>query len=301
MEAETIFVQTDPAFDIVLWAIKELRDRNRLRLRHCQRAHIDNIASNHEQDDQALFFGGQIPAMGNKQFGRTASSIIRMCMLEAVGIRQDWWPKIGIHTNSRNRAALEMEDIMVPRFHLANAQEIAKNYWSKYDQLYPHSLIENKVDGLANNQQGSMPSMMFIFRRNFTEVIEITTTFNATPQGNQTFSSYVSVTCIVRDILEGEDGPHTNQLRAFMQPLNNRDQYFQEVLNIRNVEGAENLRNPLEIEHNEENEEDDEEQNEEEHVEENQEEHEEDNEANADLNNLSANLANLTVDRYKNQ
>ena len=90
-----------------------------------------------------------------------------------------------------------------------------------------------------------MPSMMLIFRNNFTELIEITTTFNTTRREEHRFNSYVHVACIVREIREGEDGPYTIRLKALMQPFNISVEYFDQVMSLRNVEDAQNLQSPL--------------------------------------------------------
>ena len=90
-----------------------------------------------------------------------------------------------------------------------------------------------------------MPSMMLIFRNNFTELIEITTTFDATRREKHRFNSYVHVACIVREIREGEDGPHTIHLKALMQPFNISVEYFDLVIKLRNEEDAKNLPSPL--------------------------------------------------------
>ena len=222
MEGETIFVQTDLAFHAVNLALTELRDQHRLHVTHSQIASIDDIESNDEQEDHRLRFGGQnAPITARESFSRTASEIVPMCMLEAVGINRDLWPQIGnTVSNARNQDKLQREVFIHPLFSLATDDWTAIHYWLKYCQLYPQFRIRNTVQYLNINGQGSMPSMMLIFRNNATEVIEITTTFNATPSEENHFSSYVSVICQVRNISQGEDGPHTTHLKKLMQTSN---------------------------------------------------------------------------------
>ena len=80
---------------------------------------------------------------------------------------------------------------------------------------------------------------MLIFRSNFTEVIEITTTFTATPRENQQFHSYIYVVCIVREISESteedEDGEFTRQLKELMVPVEIEEQYFKEVTKVKKM------------------------------------------------------------------
>ena len=246
MEGETVFVQTDPTFKEVLAVSTELKNQNRLHVTRLQTACIKDIESNDKREDHRLVFGGERAAnMAFVSFGQTASAVVRMCMLEAVGIRRTFWPQIGPRSDGRNRDKLERVVSIGPLFCLANDRGTARYYWWKYDQLYPHFRIEGAVRGLDINQRESMPSMMLIFRNNFTELIEITTTFNTTRREEHRFNSYVHVACIVREIREGEDGPHTIRLKALMQPFNISVEYFDQVMSLRNVEDAQNLQSPL--------------------------------------------------------
>lgn len=236
MEGETIFVQTDPAFRVVLDATNELRDR--LQVTHFQTAVITDIESNHQRDDHRFVFDFV-------SFGRTASAVVRMCMLEAVGVSRKFWPNIGPYSYSRNKNKLEREVVIGPLFCLANDRNTARHYWCKYDQLYPHFRIEDAVSGLDINQQENMSSMMLILRNNFAELIEIITTFTARRRAEHRFNSYVHVTCIVREIQEGKDGPYTIRLKELVQPLNISVEYFDRVMKIRSAEDAQNFPSPL--------------------------------------------------------
>ena len=108
------------------------------------------------------------------------------------------------------------------------------HYWSKYDQLYPHFRIENELHQAGLNRQASIPSMMLIFRGNFTEVVEITTTFEATLMEDQQFESYIHVICIVRKIStkEGNDGKFTRKLKELMVPVEIQKEYFEEMTKV---------------------------------------------------------------------
>ncbi len=245
MNQETIFVQTDPAFNVVLQALTELRNQDRLPVRHYQTASLENIESNDESDDRRLLFGGETEAYANAAFGQTASAVVRMCMLEAAGVPRALWPRMSPTSERRNKANLNREVVLQPLFCLADNRPDARRYWCKYDQLYPHFLIEHEVSQVANNPnnvQATMPSMMLIFRDNFTELVEITTTFTATSMGGQEFNSYIHVTCIVRKIIEGdhEDGSFTKQLKELMQPVHIQAKYY---------EGLKKVKEPKDLEH----------------------------------------------------
>ena len=248
-QEETIFLQTDPAFNAVLVVLKELRDKERLHVKHCQRAWIQGIESNNE-DDKDVFGGKKAETMGPLSFTRTASAVVRMCMLEAVGIKQDLFPNIGNFSFKRNREKTEKKVLIKPLFCLTEDPKRANYYWSKYDQLYPHFLIQKEFDKEdTGKKKANMPSMMLIFSNDIKRVIEITTTFTATPKKHFKFKSYVNVTCIVRDISEG---PCSEFFKALMQPLNIREEYFEEVMKISNKENAETLKSPLRDEDSEE-------------------------------------------------
>ncbi|XP_078354147.1 uncharacterized protein LOC144638763 [Oculina patagonica] len=245
MYPETIFVQTDPAFNVVLEALTELRNQNRLPVMHYQTAFLENIESNDESDDRRLLFGGETEAYANAAFGQTASAVVRMCMLEAAGVPRALWPRMSPTSERRNKAKLNQQVFLQPIFRLATNRPAARRYWCKYDQLYPHFLIEHEVSQVANNVQVSISSMMFIFRNNFTELVEITTTFTATPRGEQEFNSYIHVTCIVRQITEGNDGESTKQLKMLVQPVHIQDNYFKEMTKVKEAKDLEKLPDAL--------------------------------------------------------
>lgn len=150
MNEETIFVQTDPAFNIVRESLIELREQNRLRFIHVQAATLTNIESNYEDDERK--FGGKRKGLANSAFGRTASAVVRMCMLEAAGVpRLLPWPKEGDNTRKRNETKIQnplTDDNNQPlerKFHLADNRRTARRYWSKYDHIYPQIRIEGEI------------------------------------------------------------------------------------------------------------------------------------------------------------
>ena len=105
MAQETIFVQTDPSFDIVLRSLNELNSQGLLQVTHIQTAWIPRIESNIEDDANKHFFG---PANEGciQSFARSASSVARMCMLQATNVHQMHWPKTGNISDPRNKALL---------------------------------------------------------------------------------------------------------------------------------------------------------------------------------------------------
>lgn len=247
MNEETIFVQTDPAFNVVLQSLRELRNQQRLEATRAQTASLVNI----ENGNEAGKFGGRRKIRANAAFGRrTASAVVRMCMLEAVGVKRDLWPKLSHNTDSRNRAKLQRQVIRGPLFRLATEKNVAKHYWSKYDHIYPHFWIEKKVEQVARNRLVNMPSMMLIFRGNFTEVVEIKTTFTAIPRGGQLFDSHIHVICIVRKITaessaERPDGECTKLLKRLMKPVHISDAHYKKMTEVKEGDDLEGLLDDL--------------------------------------------------------
>lgn len=239
MNPETIFVQTDPLFNLPLYSLAELAYQGRLQTTFVQRVFLRNIESNHPIDDRRLMFGGDLAANTKPEaaFGQTASAVVRMCMLEAVNIPRALWPKRKQKSQTRNEGKLNKEILHplpppVNPFRLAINKKQAMHYWSKYDQLYPHFRIQHEVSQVAFNAQASIPGMMLIFRENFTEVIEISTTFTARQRRGKVFHSYVHVACIVRRIIDrGEiDGKFTQDLKFLLQPQEVRNERFKNMM-----------------------------------------------------------------------
>lgn len=244
---ETIFVQTDPAFNLVLNSLNELRNQNRLVVTYFKTASIQNIQSNQEGEDRRFLFGSANESCV-QMFARTASSVLRMCMLKATNVDAVFWPTMGPRSQRRNMANLVSEVLMDGNFHLADNRRDARRYWSRYDHQYPHFLIEETMDFVGANNQAHLPSMMLIFRGNMTEVIEITTTFTATRNNEPTnqFDSYVHVCCIVRSICNGdqsEDGRFTKQLKELMRPTFIKSSYY---TSIRDAKTKDDLPDALE-------------------------------------------------------
>ena len=110
MDQETIFVQTDPAFNIVLQSLLELKNQDRLQLTHLQTASLEDIESNDGDENQRFKFGGKNgPSYANYAFGKTPSAVVRMCMLDAVGVSRSFWPKLGKYSDSRKKEKLQHE------------------------------------------------------------------------------------------------------------------------------------------------------------------------------------------------
>ena len=199
--AEVILMQTDPIFNLVLSALKELRDNERLPLARTtfQRAYINRIER-----------AAPPPYTWRKlhDFSRTASVCFRMAMLEATGIPRDWWPET-VSTEGNTREGNMHREPDPVRFQLAMTEDDAKRYWSCYDQIYPHYIISERYDNTRADDSVDLNSMMVIFRNDFNEMIEITTTVrlqkDLPSMERREYNASVSVVCIRRVIDPGDD------------------------------------------------------------------------------------------------
>ena len=203
---DCIVVKTDFAFDFVNCLITRLWRDEELELQSVQEVQIDNIRSNDEQNEHRFLFGG-INAGDRKRtqcFARTASSVLRMCMLRSANVPEDLYPKFGPRSKRRNEARMRYSSIHGQRFVLTTNEQRAREYYSHYDHLHPHFKIEDQLLQIQPNQWEIMPgSMMYIFRGNFSEIITFNTSFQVMYWPNNIggyYQSFAHVVCQVQKI-----------------------------------------------------------------------------------------------------
>lgn len=236
MAGEVIFVQTDPTFNLVLLAMKQLRDNERVPVDRTtlQTAKITRI-------ERALEEGANndLRYMWDScyDFARTAGVCFRMTMLEATGIRRKYWPRMQPIQQNTRADNMVHHPVAMP-FSLADTQEDARKYWSYYDRLYPHYYISEKYNKTEQNARVPLNSMMVIFRNDFKEMIEITTTVHLTKDAANAgeYDASVHVLCVRRGIDPGDD----ERTPAFQQ--------LQEICRGEQAARAENIREDFIIE-----------------------------------------------------
>ena len=232
MEGDRIFVNVDPPYDYVENKLKEndivMTETNR------QTCTLNAVQSNGREDDSIFAFGGNLDEEKSSEqralaFGRTASAVFRMVMLKTIQIPEGLWPKFGNPAMSRNKDALEFKVITSGgAFQLLNrkgTKENARECWSRYDQVFPHFLIEHEVLK-HKGQKVPFENTMFILRRSAPQVIEITTKAYATmnpplkldwKEGE--FSCKVEVSCTCKTFDQDEANVDTlNELMAEVRP-----------------------------------------------------------------------------------
>lgn len=203
--AEVIFIQTDPTFNLVLRATRELRANGRLPVDRTtsQRAWTERIERRVEDVEDDCYFW-----RSTNNFARTASACIRMAMMEATGISHENWPDRQAAFNNMNTQEEHMHHhpARMP-FQLTDDSSEARRYWSRFDQPYPANYITQKYR--ETELQGMVPlsSIIIIFRNNFTEMIEITTTVSLQKQveNGGIYHASVHVLCIKREIVPPGD------------------------------------------------------------------------------------------------
>lgn len=211
---EYIMFHTDFAFTFVMDVLTRVRNEMvaskkapQLLIQHIQTASIENIESANKVNVN-LFGGGRSDFV--KKFFVTASAVLRMCMMKSAGIPKDFQPKISKRAQRRNFPKVKVEHHLTdPTFVLANNMYEAQKYYSAYDHLYPHFVLEHGyIPSIrSGNWWSPDPTLMLILRNDFSELIDFSTTFRVREkvEGNIKgfLDSYAYVVCIVRKIPKG--------------------------------------------------------------------------------------------------
>ena len=208
VENDCILLQTDIAFNLGLEVLHQLARDNQVYTCAHQTVSIDNIESDDKHYHHRFRFGGTHATSPEKvahYFARTASSVLRMCMLRSINANDKFFPKFGAYSEPRNKSKMVYQS-NGPHFVLARSKMATMEYYSYYDHLHPHFKLEHEFASalLSDQKRWFKPStMMLIFRRNLSEVVEITTSLQAElmhHNGIYAVRSFAHVLCIVRRI-----------------------------------------------------------------------------------------------------
>ena len=212
---DLILVQTDATFDLALVILTQLRLFDLLQVEHVQMSEIYNIESNNDEEEDRFVYGGEDAEIDKKRtqaFARTASSVLRMNMLNSAKVMRKYWPPLGKDANRRNKKKVDYTQLFPkdPKqaFVLTKDRERAEGYYSRYDHMHPHFKLEHELHNIQPNEWWYMPqTMMLIFRRDFSECIEFSTSLKVRYRPDievGTYQSYANVRCIVRRITNTE-------------------------------------------------------------------------------------------------
>ena len=205
---DCVLLQTDITFNLAIEILNSLQKDNHLGVRSYQVVTIENIESDDRLGQYRFRFGGAHAASPQKcvqSFARTASAVLRMMMGQSVNA--GFSPRLGTQSDRRNRSKMTCQS-HGESFVLAHDKLTMMEYYSYYDHLHPHFKLEHLFASAQPTDWWYMPlTMMLIFRQNFTEVIEISTTLQAGLRQQYvagTFQSFANVRCIVRSISNPE-------------------------------------------------------------------------------------------------
>ena len=230
VEADVIFVENDPNFALVLNAIQQLHSKGRLRFIEEQIVTIRRIQRALTEENDPLRYTWK----RFYDFSRTAAVGFRMAMLEAMGVDRDWWPEIA--SREQNASAPNMSHHPDKLSSMAESKEQALEYWSHYDQLYPHYYIRQKYKETREGEDVPLDSIMVIFRGNFREMITIITKV-CLPRGAPgaiVYNASVRVICTRYTIVDGDiddkeredrskDAPAFQQVKVLVRTLDLTD------------------------------------------------------------------------------
>lgn len=133
-----IFVQTDAGFNLAFLVFTELIDSDLLVPVTLNVVAIENIESNCNKCGSVDVYqvgGGR--GNHNQCFARTASSVLRMCMLTSANVGWEHEPKFVPSSMDRNWTKINIHSTLSncrPRFVLAHDRCSARKYYSSYDQ-----------------------------------------------------------------------------------------------------------------------------------------------------------------------
>ena len=167
---------TDPFFQIATRAIAELRNQQRYEVVYERTSTIHHVKS--ASDENPLRFENLYG------LARRLRVCARMCMAHSAGMN----PRLRHDTNCFERNLEDPDNFTTELFvgdeqNLAADEQRQRKYCNEYDRLYSEHAMQDRVE----NGEGeiNIPRVMYIFRNNWREVIEISTTMSIEDRGAQ--------------------------------------------------------------------------------------------------------------------
>ena len=114
-------------------------------------------------------------------FSRTASSVLRLCMLEASGMINFYNPEFTNREEIRAEMDISPENAdinMADHGDAAQPDFRAQLITSNFDRLFPHFVIEQKLDNMAVNEQRTLSGMMYVIYFNERTIYQTNVTMN---------------------------------------------------------------------------------------------------------------------------
>ena len=218
---EYIFLNVEPV-NIAVRAFQELKNLERLQNggrieTYKQHEEEDIKTSNSEKPYISYSEDEKNIRSWAYQLGRRASAVFRMTMLRATGIDKKFWPK--------NKPLYDAYDTAGKQSQNLNLLDVenkiaARRYYSKYDQVFPFSIIQHKVFE-KKGKKVKFGNTMLIFRKNFREVIEIETNASVKlykrVEDGRNFKGSVKVVCTRYKIQDGVKWEFPKKLKKMIE------------------------------------------------------------------------------------
>lgn len=246
-----IATSIDPFFEIATRAIAELTNQERYQIQYQKTSSIHRVKSANNEN--------QLRYHNLNGLARRLGVCARICMADSAGMD----PRLLYHVDNCYDRNLEEPRNFNSELMIGEAQNLEldgrqkRKYCSEYDRLYSLHAIEEHIKGdRGRNNAGmvrsSIPSMMYIFRNNWSEVIQISTTMFIEDRGEEfenaienrndgRYNCRIQVVTIKANITEGRD----QKFMRFLVALSN-EHGRQNSQNLQNQDEGEDLAHQLE-------------------------------------------------------
>ena len=178
---ECFVTSTSPFFQIATRAITELTNQQRYDIVYEKTSTIIRVRSGNNQN--SLIFDNP------HGLARRLCVCARICMAFSTGIN----PRLRHVENCFDRNLDDQENFTTQlivgeeeNVEVDGAQE--RRYFNEYDRLYPQHEIQDRIEAAQaehHEEVINIPQTMYIFRNNWSEVIQISTTMTIQDQGAQ--------------------------------------------------------------------------------------------------------------------
>ena len=163
--------------------IPELRSKNLIGALECQKTVETESKIKGGRDEFPYRFAKWY------DFSRTVSSVVRMFMLEASGMRGHYDPDFS--TKRKNLEAMKQDVYSRPpsQFHLQMAHgssDRTKRIAADFDRLFPHTVIECQLNKMAVGEKKTLSGLMYVIYFHEETLYQINANVNVEFEGKTT-------------------------------------------------------------------------------------------------------------------
>ena len=225
-----IATSIDPFFEIATQAIAELHRQNRYEMQYQKRSWIDRVKSANNEN--------QLRYDNLNGLARRLGVCARICMAVSAGMNPRLYRVENCFDRNLDDPQNFHSELSAGEAHnLAQNRRQERKYCSEYDRLYSlHAIEEHIANDRAGNDaatiRSSIPSMMYIFSNDWSEVIQISTTMIIEDRGeafedehagdidNGRYNCRIQVVTIKAKLKKGND----QKFMRFLVALSNEHQ-----------------------------------------------------------------------------